>query len=351
MKRFILMMLISVFLTPFAFTQTDDGPSVEKIKQIQKEFEELKRPLGYECNKRPGSGTVDSPPYYWWISLTDETKIFADKYTTNELAYSLWKYLEKPENCYDADAFIILSGKVKSQYTGSIITYKSKVDTGNWDKMKNRIKLVEHDVGRSLGHPDVSWFPVKLRFNLQSIINDKDNREKNIVELCAALKDENLKRENPYEINNIISILEVLHDKKTISDIGNYIFWDWKRGANYLNDSNKNERDILMDLENGVISAPCTLSTFGIDALPTVWEKMSKTTPSDRSINGGSAIYIALKILDWVKIDNRTALKSLEEYRQSKTFSNDESKALDELAEAVRTRDDSKIKSSKEGNK
>ncbi len=351
MKRIILMMLIGMFSISHAFTQTDDGPPVEKIKQIQKEFEELERPLSFECNKRPGEGHLDAPRYYRWLTLAGETKDFADKHTTNELAYSLWKYLDKPDNYYDADAFVILAGKIKSLYTEPDLTYKSKHDTGNWDKVrKTWITHVKGDVGRALGHnrgDSGGWFPVKLRFNLQSIVKDKENREKNIQALCAALKDENLKRENPYEIIQIISILEVLHDKNTIPDIGNYIFYTWKKGKNYINDSNKSEEGVLRDMQGGECTAPYTLSTFGIDALTTVFNQFSKTTPQERSINGGCALFITLKILDWAKIDNTTALKSLQNYRQSKSLSDEEGKALDELAEAIKTRDNSKIRSGK----
>ena len=186
---------------------------------------------------------------------------------------------------------------------------------------------------------------------MTAIIKDKENREKNIAALCVALKDDNIRKEYSYEINYIIMILGVLNDKKVISNIADFMFYDGKTGNNFVNE-NKRKGDDIFKLELSERNQ-CLyeLSQFGLDALPAVWEKISKTTPSDRSEDGGCAIYMALKILEWAKIDNGTALKSLEEYRQSKTFSNDESKALDELAEAVRTRDDSKIKSSKEGNK
>lgn len=358
MIKFISMLSLATFLSASLFAQKQNEPSWELIHQIQKEFEELERPLNYECKVEYGEKYLLGGPNDWyWITLDGKTDVFASKYTLNELAYSLWKYLDKhDENYYDAEAFIILSGKTGNKYLfGSKpldytkpVNYISKTNPGNWDKdEKFKVLDVKHAVGDALKrNNDYSlWEPRKHFFDMTAIVKDKENREKNIAALCAALKDENIKKEYPYEIYHIINILGCLLDKKTIPDIGNFMFYDWVQAGKFVNDKKFKDKDIYLLGMRGNCCAPYILSKFGLDALPTVWEKMSKTTEFDRSEEGGCAIYMALKILEWAKIKNSVALKSLQDFRQSKSFSDEENKALDELEEAIKKRDDKNIQS------
>ena len=308
-----------------------------RVMDVRQAFLGLPRPLGYEMKSK--HDYVDT---LTWIVLTGETAQFANKYSTNELIYALWPYLDNHE--YNAEAAIILLGTTGRKFLSPLIlTYKDRRQPGNWSYLRSDyLDNCKIACRTALKQPNW-WYPHKVFFDRKTVLAEsKTNaivRAAYVAAMQKALADPKIRTENPLEVHNIISCLYILDKKAAVSNFVDYIFYDFKNGGDLRRKHEKlTGNDILVE---GHPVGLVAFGNMGDEYLPLVLERFSKATPEERSIEvgGGAMPMLAIYYFHSIRYSEEQALKAIESFKTSNTnLTKEQIAALDEIGDAIRTK-------------
>jgi len=334
---------------------TDPGPEI--VAAVQSNFLLLERPLSFNCRviddpeRRLKTGI---PIWDQWmiVTLRGEAAEFARQYTTNELIYALWPYLEIEKDYRDAEVFMVLAGGLDVKFLPSgdppLPTFKSARRPGNWRAhAPKHVRRLKSSLAYMLGKP-YNWHGPGPRylFDSEAICNDVSNREANIQMMIPYLYDENLRKKDPAQIGSIIGILGFLRATNALPDMMALLFMDFETGGNMLDTlQNVKGEDWLRQIRyrSRVVTQ---LPFFGVTAWPYLWDKLASVAQTD-PVNEAHVEYVISAIVGVFDISatkNATALASMQSYRARVNDNNPAvHAAFDRMAERLRARDDSEL--------
>ena len=325
------------------------SPPDTRNAAVRQAFRELERPIEYILLRQ---GDSHGPMSF--ISLQGGASAFARRYSAAELVYALWPLLDSPED--DADAALILMGKLNvTLYTDSF-TYRQPSERGNWSAMRTYcVETCRIYARRALGQPEW-WYPHPVLFDRGRVLAEsKTNavvRATHIEAMVKALADPKIRTENPLEVNNILLILDALKAREAVQTFVDYMFYDWRTASDYrlkigeapsrhssTTEAEHYERTTI----GGIVQSPLPcihiLPNLGSDYVPLALRRIANSTPEERAVyeGGGAVTACALYYFIFLRFTEKQALDAITDYQdKEEDLSQEQKDALGELAEAIR---------------
>jgi hypothetical protein len=136
-------------------------PSEERIAAVRREFDTLIRPLDFHV-KTQRMDHFDLT----WFALDGEAQRLADRYSTVELVYSLWAYLDDTNR--EAEAAVVLLAKTGKKMMYPALTFRNATRPGNWSQFRTGyLDYCRIACRQVLGEPEY-WYPHKVLFDFKT---------------------------------------------------------------------------------------------------------------------------------------------------------------------------------------
>ena len=271
------------------------SPPDTRNAAVRQAFRELERPIEYILLRQ---GDSHGPMSF--ISLQGGASAFARRYSAAELVYALWPLLDSPED--DADAALILMGKLNvTLYTDSF-TYRQPSERGNWSAMRTYcVETCRIYARRALGQPEW-WYPHPVLFDRGRVLAEsKTNavvRAAHIEAMVKALADPKIRTENPLEANNILLILDALKAREAAETFVQYALFDWSTGADFRRRSDSTND--FSDVHGLTLPIVTLIPRLGAHALPLVLERFGNATAEEYSVQRGGGALPVLAVMYFI---------------------------------------------------
>ncbi len=301
-----------------------DNRYEDRIAKARQEFLAIhgRVPYRFVVDKEPTTWKYDDAQSH--VQLEGAAMDLAKRYGVADLAAALWGFLDDTQ--YASDACACLYGTVKAKLPGRS------------PKILQDAAYCKWVVRDALNQPDY-WYPHKVLFDQASVMRDRKDpaaRRRNIEAMVKALADPKIRTENPLEVENIQSLLAILGAKEAAPRFVDYLFYDFRTGADYRI---KEGDSFAQGTFEKVPGCTVRLAKLGPEFVPLVLDRLSRTTKQERSIDvgGGGAPVFALCYFYCLHITEEQAAKAIKHFVASQSsLTTDQVAALDELVEVVK---------------
>ena len=335
-------------------------PSASPVRerQIIDEFKRLSRPI--QCQQRELYNKFGS---LYELTLSGAWKVFCDRYSAEELIYSLWSFLDDP--IFDAEVVVLLYAKSNTRYTGGFLT-PPFVDGHPLDWERHRLSSVRSckwDIRREfrLGQ---DWIPHEIIFPAMSdddllSIKTNTNRRTELIDRCKQfLENQDEIERNSLELSKVLHALQIIDAWELTPELCNLFFFDIKTGQNYRLEIPKDQlsseyfeylewtkqpESILPPISSVPIPSILYWRDFSArtNAIPFVLSRLSKTTETDRTagVGGGFAEAIVIQYLlnPSLQLTQRKCLNYIDAFLASSQLTQDEKSTIVHFKETIKS--------------
>ena len=340
-------------------------PPAARLVEIRDAFVKMPRPIAYDIVVHRGGWSGNT----FRVPLKGKTQSWATQFSTWELIYALWPYLDNRR--YDAEACILLTGKIGSVHVGS--TYTTFVDQsnlGDWDHERRMlVEWCKSDCRVAVGQSsNPFWKPHQVLFQydykkFQAMADKPVERAEWIEKLRGWLRDPEVITNNPMEVYKIARALSNLKATEAAPEIAELLFYDWQQGGNYRFDLDFYEKFRPLDnigyyysdkVERMQIGPPaeCRMmavlrAVAGTNAIPLALGRYLRTSAEDRleKPGGGYASALMIRFFTLLKktgwnnyFTQADAIVAIQAYKAScKDLTTDQKALLDDLIATIKS--------------
>ncbi len=315
------------------------GTNGEEAVRLRAEFLAQALPISYETHVKAGAHFHLS-----WIELTGRTKSFATRHSAQELIYAFWPWLDDPAHAPEATILLLgLTGR--KMMTPQKLSYTDKTHSGNWSDLADScIDECKIECRGTLNQPNW-WYPHQILFDRETVLIESKTsavvRANYIAAMQKALADPKIRTENPLAVREILSLLNYLDRKASVSTFLDYIFFDMYTGGNYRLKKEPVSVNDIYNSENGTFTGLACLAGMGAEYFPAVINRFAMATHEERSTHaGGGAIpMLAIFYFHAAGCRENAAVEAIHQYKVAHKDLTDEQKAsLDEIMDAINTK-------------